>query len=163
MRLDDKLEMAAFSLQETISGAVAGVRSKARDKSIDLRTEIEPSEGKIVGNQFSIEEMITNLLLNAIKYTPKSGEIVLSMKSQKDFVSIDVTDTGIGIPQKELPKIFDEFYRAGNARRVERDGTGLGLSIVKQIVERHGGEISVESKEDCGATFRLTLPRGHRS
>ncbi|MHC4511072.1 MAG: sensor histidine kinase, partial [Planctomycetota bacterium] len=73
---------------------------------------------------------------------------------------VQITDTGIGIPKEEQSKIFDEFYRAANAKRVERDGTGLGLSIVKYIVERHGGEIRVESEEGSGTTFQLKLPRG---
>ncbi len=72
---------------------------------------------------------------------------------------VEVIDTGIGIPQEELPKVFDEFYRATNARKIEKDGTGLGLSIAKQIVERHGGQIGVESKENNGTEFWFTLSR----
>ena len=76
---------------------------------------------------------------------------------------IEIADTGIGIPEKEQSRIFDEFYRATNARQVERDGTGLGLSIVRLIVERHSGEIGVESKEGCGTRFKLRLPQGRLS
>ncbi|MHC4417052.1 MAG: sensor histidine kinase [Planctomycetota bacterium] len=152
MRLDDKFEMDVFSLTETIYSTIASVKSKAEDKSLALNC--------IIGNQFSIEEMFSNLLLNAIKYTPEKGEINVSVKNGDDFVEVVVADTGIGVPAEDIPRIFDEFYRANNARRVQREGTGLGLSIVKQIVDRHDGKISVESKQDQGTTFSVTLPKG---
>jgi signal transduction histidine kinase len=159
MRLSNKLEMDAFSLSDALQNAVSAVESKAEDKSITLNCNIESSLEKIFGNQFSIEEMVANLLLNAIKYTPANGTVEVSAKNHEDYVLVEVADTGIGIPKEEQCKIFDEFYRASNAKRLERDGTGLGLSIVKYIVERHGGQIHVESNEGSGTAFRLTLPR----
>jgi two-component system phosphate regulon sensor histidine kinase PhoR len=118
--------------------------------------------GKIVGNQFSFEEMVTNLLFNAIKYTPANGTVEILAEDRENCVFVQIADTGIGIPKEEQGKIFDEFYRAANAKSIERDGTGLGLSIVKYIVERHGGEIRVESEEGCGTTFQLRLPKDQR-
>ena len=109
--------------------------------------------------QFSIEEAVTNLLLNAIKYTPPNGRVEISARNQGDYIQLEVVDTGIGIPEEEQCKIFDEFYRAANAKKLEKDGTGLGLSIVKHIVERHGGQIGVQSKENNGTRFWLTLPK----
>ena len=159
MRLSNELEMGVFSLRDAIHNAVASVRAKADNKRITLNCDIEPSVDKIFGNQFSIEEMVTNLLLNAIKYTPANGTVELNANNNEGCVSVEITDTGIGIPQEEQSKIFREFYRATNARELEHDGTGLGLSIVKHIIERHGGQIRVESKEGCGTTFTLTLPR----
>jgi signal transduction histidine kinase len=159
MRLDDKFETDVFSLRETIYSTIASVKNKAEDKSLALNCSVEESVDEIVGNQFSIEEMFSNLLLNAIKYTPEKGEINLSIKNGDDFVEVVVSDTGIGIPEEDVPRIFNEFYRADNARKVQREGTGLGLSIVRQIVDRHGGKISVESKQDQGTTFSLTLPK----
>jgi len=158
MRLSNNLEMNEFSLKNAINNSVAEVKAKAEEKSITLNCNIEPSVGKISGNQFSVEEMIVNLLLNAIKHTPENGKIKVSAKNQDDSALVEVSDTGIGIPQEEVPRVFEEFYRATNARKIEREGTGLGLSIVKQIVERHGGRIWVESKEGNGTTFRFTLP-----
>ena len=158
MRLSNKLEMNDFSLSDALYNAVGAVKGKAEDKSITLNCNVEPSAEKMYGNQFSIEEMVANLLLNAIKYTPANGTIEVGAKSIEDCALVEITDTGIGIPKEEQSKIFDEFYRATNAKRTERDGTGLGLSIVKYIVERHGGQIHVESKEGCGTAFRLTLP-----
>ena len=103
--------------------------------------------------------MITNLLLNAVKYTPVNGTVEISVEDREDCVFVQITDTGIGIPIDEQSKIFDEFYRTDNAKKVEREGTGLGLSIVKHIVERHSGEIRVQSEEGSGTTFMLTLPK----
>ena len=83
----------------------------------------------------------------------------MKAKNQDNNVLVEISDSGIGIPEEELSRIFDEFYRAGNAREMEKDGTGLGLSIVKQIIERHLGKIWVQSKEGVGTTFRFTLPK----
>ena len=159
MRLTDKLEMNVFSLKSTICDAVATVADKARDKSIILNCNIEPSVDKTLGNRCSIEEVVTNLLLNAIKYTAGNGTILVNAKEDGGCILVEVIDTGIGIPQEELTKIFDEFYRATNARKIEKDGTGLGLSIVKQIIERHGGEVWVDSQEGIGTKFSFTLPK----
>jgi signal transduction histidine kinase len=159
MRLSNKLEMADFSLGEALRNATGAVKAKAADKSITLNCNINSSAERICGNQFSIEEMVTNLLLNAIKYTPANGTISASVESDESSMLVTISDTGIGIPKEEQDRIFDEFYRATNAKRAERDGTGLGLSIVKYIVERHGGQISVESEQGRGTVFKLTLPR----
>jgi signal transduction histidine kinase len=160
MRLSNRLEMDNFSINDSLRDVVKTVKVKAEDKSITLNCNIDSSVGSIVGNQFSIEEMVTNLLLNAVKYTPVNGTVEVSAEDREDYVFVQITDTGIGIPKEGQSRIFDEFYRAANARRTERDGTGLGLSIVKYIVERHGGEIQIQSKEGSGTTVTLRLPKG---
>ena len=159
MRLSGRIKMEAFSLKDSISKALATVARKAMDKSITVTSNVEPSMGQITGDEFSINEMLTNLLFNAIKYTPEKETVHLEAKTRDDCVQIDITDTGIGIPADELGNVFDEFFRASNAKKSEKDGTGLGLSIVKQIVERHRGEISVQSQEGQGTTFTVTLPK----
>jgi two-component system phosphate regulon sensor histidine kinase PhoR len=151
--------MSVFSLKETIRDALANVEKKAQDKSIGLNCNIESSVDKVFGNEFSIEEMITNLLLNAMKYTNTNGTVEINAKDDGDYVLLEIIDTGIGISTEELPKVFDEFYRATNAKRIEKDGTGLGLSIAKQIVERHSGKIWAESQEGIGTKFSFTLPK----
>ncbi|UCF05308.1 MAG: FHA domain-containing protein [bacterium] len=158
MRLSGQMKMEEFSLPDSISNALDTVSQKAKDKSITVSSNVDKSIGQINGDEFSINEMITNLLFNAIKYTPEGKTIHLEAACDEDHVRIDITDTGIGIPADELPNVFDEFFRATNARKIEGDGTGLGLSIVKQIVERHGGTISVQSEEGQGTTFTVTLP-----
>jgi signal transduction histidine kinase len=103
--------------------------------------------------------MIANLLFNAIKYTPENKTVHIEASGSDDYVQIDITDTGIGVPADEIENVFEEFFRASNAKESEKDGTGLGLSIVKQIVERHGGKISVQSKQGEGSTFTVILPK----
>lgn len=159
MRLSGQLEAKDFSLPDAISRALETVAPKAKDKSITVTSSVDPSVGQITGDEFSINEMITNLLFNAVKYTPEGKTIHLESKCQDDHVRIDIIDTGIGIPANELDSVFEEFFRATNAKESEKDGTGLGLSIVKQIVDRHGGKISVKSREDQGTTFTVTLPK----
>ncbi len=160
MRLSGQFNMAPFSLPDSISQAISIVERKAKDKSITVTSNIEPSVGLIVGNQFSINEILTNLLFNAIKYTPENKSIHIEAKSHDDYVQIDIADTGMGIPADEIGNIFDEFFRASNAKKSGKEGTGLGLSIVKQIIERHGGEISAQSQEGQGTKFTVTLPKG---
>ncbi len=160
MRLGNKLEMDVFSLRETVNNVVAAVSEKAEDKSISLNWNLAPSVDEIFGNQFSIEEVITNILFNAIKYTEEKGSVTLNLKDGNDCVVIEITDTGIGIPTDELENVFDEFFRASNARKVQKDGTGLGLSIAKYIIERHGGKIWIDSIENIGTKFWITLPKG---
>lgn len=158
MRLSSELDKQEFCLDTTLENAIAAASTRANEKSIKLQCNADMEGGKIFGDQLSIEEMTTNLLLNAIKYTPENGTVKVMANCNCDHVTIEIADTGIGIPEKELPKVFDEFYRATNARSVEKDGTGLGLSIAKQIVERHGGEMSVESELGIGSKFRFTIP-----
>lgn len=159
MRLIDKFEMDFFSLKDTVSSAIESVKTKAEDKNITLSFGIEPAADKVFGNQFSIEETITNLLLNSIKYTPTNGTVRVQVKDDGETVLVEISDTGIGIPENETDKVFDEFFRASNARKVERDGTGLGLSIAKQTIQRHGGNIWAESQEGKGTKIGFTLPK----
>jgi len=161
MRLSGNFETAPFSLPDTFSHALSTVEQKAKDKSIELTSNIDPSIEEIVGNQFSITEMVTNLLFNAIKYTPENKTVHLEAKCHEDNVQIDFVDTGIGIPADEVENVFEEFFRASNAKQNEKDGSGLGLSIVKQIVERHKGKISVQSQEGQGTTFTVILPKAN--
>jgi len=159
MRLSGRMQMEAFSLPDCISKALASVANKAKEKSITVTSNVESSVGQIIGNEFSINEMITNLLFNAVKYTPENKTVHLDAKSHNEQIQIDIADTGIGIPADEIGNVFDEFFRASNARKSERDGTGLGLSIVKQIVERHRGKISVQSQQGQGTKLTIILPK----
>jgi signal transduction histidine kinase len=163
MRLTDKSEMTVFSLREVLDSAAAGVEPQAQEKSITLDSQIDSSVKEMFGDRLSIEEMLTNLLQNAVRYTPEKGSVCLTARNNQDDVLVEIADTGIGIPEAEQSRIFDEFYRATNARKIERDGTGLGLSIVRLIVQRHHGEIRVESKEGCGTRFKIRLPQGRLS
>ena len=159
MKLQGKMEMGKFSLMDAIAGAFSTVESSASAKSISVVRKIDVATDEIFGNQVSIEEAITDLLLNAIKYTPEKGTVSLRAEDNCTSVRIEVEDTGIGIPQNEQHRIFEEFFRASNARNIERDGTGLGLSIVKQIIESHKGSVGFESKENVGTRIWFELPK----
>jgi signal transduction histidine kinase len=158
MKLSGRLDVERFSLRSCILSSLSSVQSRAREKSIVLNHRIDPAVDQIAGEGVLIEETITNMLFNAVKYTPAGGRVGLEVKPDGDFVRVKITDTGIGIPEDALPHIFQEFYRADNARAVERDGTGLGLAFAKQVVERHGGRIWVENNPGGGSTFTFTLP-----
>lgn len=109
----------------------------------------------------SVEEVrriLINVIGNAIKYTPGGGHVAASLSWNHEWLTIEVSDTGIGIPAEELPHIWDEFFRARNAREYERNGTGLGLAIVKQLVEHYGGHVGARSVERQGTTFTIQLP-----
>lgn len=159
MRLNGKLDMQVFPLDEVVRCAVATVQNRAEGKGIHLTCELKGSAPRVSADRTAIEETIVNLLLNAIKYTPEGGTISVETRTEGDSAVVGISDTGIGVPQAELARIFDEFYRASNARQVERDGTGLGLSLAKQVVELHEGSISVLSTGGLGTTFRVVLPR----
>ena len=106
-----------------------------------------------------LSQVVFNLVDNAVKYTDPKGKIALTASAHEGFVRIEVADTGMGIPEEDLPRIFERFYRVDKARSSELGGTGLGLSIVKHIVELHNGSVGVESAEDFGSKFWIILPK----
>ena len=159
IKLSKELETGPFSLRKTVENAVNFVEARAKDKDIRLSYNIDPAIDVITGAQIYIEETIANLLANSVKYTPKGGRVDMKIKDKGDSVLIQISDTGIGISKDDIPRIFDEFYRAKNAKALERDGTGLGLSIAKEVIERHKGKIWVESEEGKGSTFNIVLPK----
>jgi two-component system phosphate regulon sensor histidine kinase PhoR len=103
-----------------------------------------------------LEQVLVNLIHNALKFTHPGGEVVLSVQTEKEVVRFAVRDTGVGIPVDDLERIFERFYKADRAR--SGGGTGLGLSIARHIVEAHGGSIWAESEEGRGSTFYFTIP-----
>ncbi|MEN8127197.1 MAG: ATP-binding protein [Planctomycetota bacterium] len=161
MRLSNRVQVEEFSLDSMMQSALDGTQLRAADKQIQLESRTEGQFFNVSGDRLSVEEMITNLVLNAIKYTPEGGNVKVEATERSEHIAISIKDNGIGIPEDDLPKVFDEFYRASNARAQERDGTGLGLSIAKQIVQRHGGQIWAESQLGQGTTMKLLLPKSH--
>jgi signal transduction histidine kinase len=112
----------------------------------------------IQGNREAIDELIGNLITNAIQYTPAGGAVRLRLSSNGEAAQLEVEDTGIGIPPESIDRVFEQYYRCSNAKRTFRNGTGMGLPIVRQIVETHGGRIEVRSELERGTTFMVTLP-----
>lgn len=158
-RLKHDNEFEEFILSDIINKVVIPVKILAKDKSISFNISVDNSIHMINGNPFTIEELYSNLLLNAVKYTPPDGHISLTVKNRLNHIVTEVSDSGIGIPKEELSKVFDEFYRASNIPRDIKTGSGLGLSIAKQIVENHKGKIWVTSEAGVWTKFTFILPR----
>jgi signal transduction histidine kinase len=130
---------------------------EAGSKQISLSLRVPETNLSVRATEDGLERALTNLIGNAIKYTPSGGHVEIKVTDYPEIAQIAVADTGIGIPQADLPQLFEEFFRAKNARRSGITGTGLGLSIVKQLVERFGGKIEVQSVEGQGTTFTVAL------
>jgi signal transduction histidine kinase len=158
-RLKHDNEFEEFSLTELINKIVQPIQTLAKDKSIDFSMYLDKSVGMITGNPYTIEELYSNLLLNAVKYTPLKGRIELTVKTRQNHIITEISDSGIGIPKEDLPRVFDEFYRASNVPRDVKSGSGLGLSIAKQIVEDHKGKIWITSELGVWTKFTFILPK----
>jgi len=130
-------------------------RAEEREIDVELYTLIQ--DASVYGSEEGLRSIITNLISNAIKYTPHGGRITLRLFESKDQIVFEISDTGIGIPKAEQARVFSEFFRASNAKTATKTGTGLGLAIVKAAVEQHSGSINVESEEGKGTTFRIFL------
>ena len=129
----------------------------AEEKNIKIIIAfLEPIE--IKGDEVRLRQMVWNVLQNGIKYTQQGGELKISLQNEGDFALLTIQDTGIGIPEEDLPLIFNRFYRVDKARTRDEGGSGLGLSICRQIAEAHKGKIEVESKLDVGTHFKIRLP-----
>jgi len=147
-------------LNEILNKVTALLQTRAEEKGLQWNVEVPEEPLVLIGFEDGLERVFMNLVSNAIKYTPAGGSVTVRAWGEDNQIKVEVSDTGIGIPEEALPRIFDEFYRAKNAKAVEMEGTGLGLTIAKDVVDQHGGHISVESVEGEGSTFYVTLPRG---
>ncbi|HHT9126106.1 MAG TPA: sensor histidine kinase [Candidatus Brocadiia bacterium] len=154
-------DLKLVDISVIIKNVITLMQSKIKGKGVLLQMDLSqsPSGGLTLhAVPDDIEIIITNLVDNSIKYTPPGGQIRISTKRIDNAIKLDVSDTGIGIPEKSKSRIFDEFYRAENAKQVITEGTGLGLTIVKQLVHRYKGEISFVSELSKGTTFTIVLP-----
>jgi len=156
-RMLENLE--SLDLSQILHKTVDLLREKIKNKKITLEVSISFHLPLIKGEKLSIERVFTNLICNAIDYNREEGKISVKAKEEEEYVVIEVSDTGIGISQKDIPFIFDEFFRVKNRKTQHITGSGLGLSIVKKIVEAHGGSIEVRSEEGKGSTFIVFLPK----
>ena len=145
-------------LKNIIASVSDLINVQCKNKNIDLIQKIEADLPRGLADRSQIERVFINLLANAVKFTPQNGKIIISAKQKNGFIEVDITDTGIGIPEESLQPIFEEFYRVDNEVNQQVKGTGLGLSLVKNIVEAHKGTITVKSKLNEGSTFSFTLP-----
>ena len=150
-------EAQLLSASDLIKEALDQGRTTADSRQITLTFQ-ESKDATILGDRDQLTMAIHNLIENAVNYSPADTKVAISTNIQGGIISISVADQGIGIPEAEVERIFERFYRVDPARSRETGGTGLGLSIVKHIITKHGGEISVWSSENVGSTFSIRLP-----
>jgi len=154
-------EIEPTSLDEAVQKSVEDVRVRAEEKKIALQVELPQKLPPVQASPRRLRQVITNLLDNAVKFSPRQGKVMLKVCRQGDEVRVDVVDTGPGVPALYMPHIFDDYFRTRRKEFVP--GAGLGLSCARKIIEAHGGEIWVESpyfEDDTGSCFSFTLPRG---
>ncbi|WP_270997013.1 two-component system histidine kinase PnpS [Listeria seeligeri] len=152
--------VGTVDVDDVIDQSVRTIFELATEKNIQVSAPEKTIPPVIIEtNRDQLQQILINLLSNAINYTPVDGKVEVKLMERESEVIIEVTDNGIGIPVKDIDRVFERFYRVDKARSRHSGGTGLGLSIVKHLVENCGGRIEVESQEEVGSTFRVTLPK----
>ncbi|MEK7846191.1 MAG: ATP-binding protein [Nitrospinota bacterium] len=152
-----QLKLEAVDIKGLINSVLQGFEKNARDKGLKLILNMRNDLPPVTADRVRLEQVIVNLVDNAIKYT-NQGEVKIIARKEDNAMRIDVEDTGIGIPEKDIPRIFERFYRVDKGRSRELGGTGLGLAIVKHIIQAHKGLIWIKSISGKGTTFSLSLP-----
>jgi signal transduction histidine kinase len=170
MLIDDLLDLAAgkveglqvpltpVSVEVIVLNIVDRLTTQAEEKQIELKMDYVPRGLTVMATEDGLHRVFLNLIGNAIKYTPPGGRVNVRMDQCEDEIVTAIIDTGVGIPEADLPHVFEEFYRASNVKQNGITGTGLGLAIAKDLVERYEGRISVHSTVGEGTTFTVVLP-----
>lgn len=154
----ERPKLQPVRLDRVVQEELDRLRAQATESGVALRWEGTPVT--VSGSSNDLALLARNLLENAVRYTPHGGEVSVEVRGGNGHATLEVADTGIGIPSRDLPRIFERFYRVDRARSRETGGTGLGLSIARHVVERHGGRIEADSELGRGSTFLVTLPAG---
>jgi two-component system, OmpR family, phosphate regulon sensor histidine kinase PhoR len=152
------LDIDKNMLNDMVDSVYKKIAHKIDIKKIEFIKHITEDANIVYCDRYTIEQVLLNLIENAVKYTPEAGTIKARAEKVDGFIRVDISDTGIGISQEHISRIFERFYRIDKARSREQGGTGLGLAIVKHIVQAHNGKVWVESTPSKGSTFSFTLP-----
>ena len=150
--------LEAFSVPELLQDVSHEFQLEAEAKGIKLAIDLDADNAFTIGDIGLIQRVLENLVRNAIRFTPQGGEITLSVSRRPESVTVAVSDTGCGIPDEDIPRIFDRFYRSENGEEARSGSSGLGLAIVKRILDLHDSRITVISKVDTGTRFEFELP-----
>jgi signal transduction histidine kinase len=150
--------LEAFSVAELLQDVSQEFQLEAEDKQINLSIELDTENAFTIGDIGLIQRVLENLVRNAIRFTPQGGEITLSISGHPESVAVAVSDTGCGIPDQDIPRIFDRFYRSEQGDEARFGSSGLGLAIVKRILDLHESRITVVSEIDAGTRFEFELP-----
>jgi signal transduction histidine kinase len=152
------LDLRPEDLRTTVESAVEQAEAGARRRGVHLSVEAPQVPLVTRHDPQRLGQVVSNLVANALKFTPRGGSVRVTLAPHRSGARIEVIDTGVGIDARELPHIFDRFYRGSRASEARSSGSGLGLAIVRSIVEMHGGKVTVESRLGAGSTFTVTLP-----
>ncbi len=152
------LRLAELPVEMIVANIASAMMIEAKNQGLTLETSFQRPLPNILADQARMEQVIANVISNAVKYNRPGGRVEVSAFVEGDQVAVRVKDTGIGIPQEDIPRLFERFYRVDKARSRERGGTGLGLAIAKEIVEQHNGTIQVESQLDQGTAVTIRIP-----
>jgi two-component system sensor histidine kinase SenX3 len=169
--IDDLLELSRtelggaaatdpVSVNQVIDDAVLRAQGAADKHSIAVKVSTPPDDLHVLGSHRQLVSAIGNLLENAVKYSDEGSEVMVESRCDDGWIEIAVTDTGVGIPARDIDRIFERFYRVDRARSRDTGGTGLGLSIVRHVAANHSGEVTVHSREGEGSVFTIRLPAG---
>jgi two-component system, NarL family, sensor histidine kinase BarA len=153
-----QLRLEDFSLHDVCEGMLNMFRPLAEKKNIDMRSQIDPAIPVLRQDVIKLQQILQNLLSNALKFTPEGGRVLLKAEADAQFVVLTVTDTGVGIATEEQELVFEKFRQSGNPLTREHAGTGLGLSIVRELAKLLGGDVSLQSELGRGSTFTVRLP-----
>lgn len=151
-------DMESFPVSLVINRAVAILKPQLDKKNLKVKITVPKDLPQCLGDEDRVEQVVYNLLDNAIRYSPPEGNILICVTPINDEILTEIVDNGPGIPKDELPRIWERFYRVDKARSRSEGGTGLGLAIVQEIIKKHGGRLTVESEEGEGTVFGFTLP-----
>jgi signal transduction histidine kinase len=157
------LDLRPDDLRAAVQSAVEQATPSARRRAVELTLKLPESPLRIRHDPQRVGQVVTNLVGNAIKFTPRGGHVDVVLAADPDGARIDVSDTGVGIEAAELPRIFDRFYRGSRANEARGSGSGLGLAIVRSIVDMHRGTVTVDSRLGTGSRFSVYLPRDPRA
>jgi two-component system sensor histidine kinase VicK len=160
-RLDNQrmeMNMESMDITPVVKAAVQSMKLEAENQNITLTDSLPDTLPLINGDKERLHQVVLNIISNAVKYNRPEGSVSVTAESDGKTVTVTVSDTGLGIPAEDLPRIFERFYRVDKARSRKRGGTGLGLAIAKEIVETHGGEIVFDSVYGQGSTVYLRFP-----
>ena len=155
-RLQVSFEPVAFD--HVVRDAVELFEPRAEAAGVKLRLELPSYLPCMAGDAETLVQLVVNLVSNAVKYTPAGGQVAVAVEHRDGHLVLTVSDSGIGIPAEDLPRLFTEFFRTARSRKLSVGGTGLGLAIVRSVVDAHGGTTEVQSEVDRGTTFTVTLP-----
>jgi signal transduction histidine kinase len=157
-----RLDITSFEVMALLRELTETMTPVAREKGIELETATRGDISVIEADRAKLKRIVVNLLSNALKFTPRGGKVTLSAEHTAATTRISVADTGVGISPEDVNKLFDKYEQARNRATQGEKGTGLGLYITKQLVELHGGTITVESKPGQGSVFHVVIPDASR-